>query len=167
MTTSRVRRVATVICAATAATGWWVAPAHASDDSSVPVLGQAISRGTINPQSPEVVITVHGVRRIQGGTAVYFSAGFPAGTADASTLNFALSLNDQFRKYAASGRNSAPDDLGIVAAVDQSGKKVYSACWRAATGVCARTGAYWSMPKATLRERHSSCTSSFRSCRLR
>ncbi|KYH45602.1 hypothetical protein AZH51_17935 [Branchiibius sp. NY16-3462-2] len=116
-----------MVCAATVATGWWVAPARAVDDTAIPVLGQAISRGTINPQSPEAVLTVHGVRRIPGGTAVYFSAGFPAGTADPSTLNYSLSLVDQFRKYAASGRNSARDDLGIVAAVDQSGKKVYSA----------------------------------------
>ncbi|PWJ26417.1 outer membrane protein OmpA-like peptidoglycan-associated protein [Branchiibius hedensis] len=131
MTTHSLRKRATTALAVVASAGAIAGglppvSASATDDTTIPVLGQTVSRSTIDPKAPEAVITVHGVRRIQGGTAVYFSVGFPAGTANASALNLSLALTDQFRKYAASGRTSVRDDLGIVAAVDQRGKKVYS-----------------------------------------
>lgn len=127
MTTRSVRRLAAVVIAATATAGWVAVPAQAADEGSVPVLGQALSRGTIDPQSPEAVITVHGVRRIQSGTVVYFSAGFPAGTKNATSLNLALALGDQFNKYAPTGRPEVRDQTtGMVAAIDQRGRKIYS-----------------------------------------
>lgn len=121
----QVSKAGTIGAAALMLTGVFVSPSHADD--AVPVLGQSLSRSTLGSAAPEAVITVHGVRRIDQGTVVYFSAGFPAGAADPSRLNLALAFVDQFRKYAVNGRLNMKDDLSSVAVIDQSGRKIYAA----------------------------------------
>ena len=51
--------------------------ATTADD--VPILGQALTQGTVE-SGPPAVITVHGVRRVEGATIVYWSLGIPEGT---------------------------------------------------------------------------------------
>ncbi|MBB2925251.1 OmpA family protein [Cellulomonas cellasea] len=55
------------------------------DGQDVPVLGSFTFRAGWDPRSPEVVGFVHGVRRVEGGTAVYYSLG-PAPDADEDLL---------------------------------------------------------------------------------
>ncbi len=45
------------------------------DGQDVPVLGSFTFRKGWDPRSPEVVGFVHGVRRVEGGTALYYSLG--------------------------------------------------------------------------------------------
>lgn len=114
-----------VAVAAVAGACLLTAPSRA-DGGAVPVLGQSLSRGTIGSQAPEAVLTVHGVQRIDHGTVVYFSAGFPAGTEAASRLNLTLAVNDQYRKYAVSGRMNMTDTLASSAVIDPSSRTVYA-----------------------------------------
>lgn len=54
------------------------AASSAADD--IPILGQAMTQGIVE-SGPPAVITVHGVRRVEGATIVYWSLGIPQDTA--------------------------------------------------------------------------------------
>ena len=95
--------------------------ATAADENTVPVLGQVQARYAGSNKAPQGVVTVHGVRRIQDGTAVYLSLGFPAGTQGATRLNLASIL-------ATSSADMSPigsDDLAQAGLMDSAGKKLY------------------------------------------
>lgn len=55
-----------------------VAAAAPSDEIEVPIEGQVLTGGT-QPKGAPGVITVHGVRRVDNATVVYWSLGRPAG----------------------------------------------------------------------------------------
>ncbi|PWJ26419.1 OmpA family protein [Branchiibius hedensis] len=106
------------------ATSWGaIGPATAADNTTVPVLGQVQAGYGSSGTTPQGVVTVHGVRRIPGGTAVYFSIGFPAGTPNAGAFNLATIL-------ATSSTDMSPDRsganaLGEAGLMDSAGKKMY------------------------------------------
>ncbi len=86
--TVRLRRTAVVLAAVGAlAVGglpWSSAPgssasAQEAEEGDLPVLGTFTYRLGNVDERPEVRGAVHGVRRVPGGTAVYYSLGVPAG----------------------------------------------------------------------------------------
>jgi hypothetical protein len=50
--------------------------AGTSAADEVPILGQAFTMGTVQ-SGPPAVVTVHGVRRVEGATILYWSLGVP------------------------------------------------------------------------------------------
>lgn len=60
------------------------APAHAQEE--LPILGQvrATSMDVTPDATKDVLISVHGVRRVEGGTTVYYSVGFTPDSAAGS-----------------------------------------------------------------------------------
>ncbi|XVX20279.1 OmpA family protein [Actinomycetota bacterium] len=98
-------------------------PASASD-VEVPILGQTVSLPTNRDEAPGLVLTVHGVRRVAGGTVVYWSGGYPASAAGSSLeLAASASLGGTALNYF---RKNVGDALGNVAAIDLEGLKAYS-----------------------------------------
>lgn len=100
----------------------------ASAASPVPVEGQSISRATDISPRPEAVLTVHGVRRIPGGTAVYLSAGFPPGTQNATKANLAaVGSGGQYGKYAAGDIIWLKENgLASAGVLDAAGRTFYT-----------------------------------------
>lgn len=89
----------------------------------MPVLGQAVARRTDIGAGAPVVVSVHGVRRISGGTVIYWSFGSPAGSAPADTINAATALGHTTLNYAAKAQN--PDVFSNIAIIDQKNLTVY------------------------------------------
>lgn len=56
--------------------------APAAGSSAIPVLGSTVITAGRKADGTRVAALVHGVRRIPGGTVLYFSVGIPAGSAD-------------------------------------------------------------------------------------
>jgi len=91
--TSRLRRPAAAVAAAALAVTLSVTAAGASSDGSVPtgdvtvdgqtvpVLGTFVYHQFHDDTNPEIRGIVHGVRRVDGGTVVYYSIGSAAGGA--------------------------------------------------------------------------------------
>jgi outer membrane protein OmpA-like peptidoglycan-associated protein len=94
-------------------------PAVAAD--AVPVLGRTVvyaSRG----QGPRVVTLIHGVRRIPGGTVLYYSVGVP--TTDTHSYQgyngwYDLNLNDRFSR-------SDTRPTSSVRVIDPVGHEIYT-----------------------------------------
>lgn len=102
------------------------APAGASllpraDQPSVPILGQVALKYNSETGRSAGVGTLHGVRRIPGGTVIYFSVGFPASTSEASTFLLGFDHNSP-----AFSRSSPVTIFGQNMLVDPAGKKVYT-----------------------------------------
>ena len=53
--------------------------AGTSAADEVPILGQALTMGTVT-SGPPAVVTVHGVQRVDNATIVYWSLGIPEGS---------------------------------------------------------------------------------------
>ena len=79
---------------AAAAVGALLAPASASAATAatpaaddIPILGQAFTLGTVEA-GPPAVVTVHGVRRVEGATILYWSLGVPADSPMKNAMSF-------------------------------------------------------------------------------
>lgn len=108
----------------------FAAPAHAEDE--LPILGQAmaVSNQDTTETVMDVLISIHGVRRVEGATMVYWSVGF---TPDSTG-------GDNFALIAGFGNNSALSppqagtlSMGDVAIVDLAGKEAYTTLYTGET----------------------------------
>ena len=88
---------------------------------SVPILGQVALKNNSETGESAAVATLHGVRRIPGGTVIYFSIGYPASTKDTST--FIVGLDKYSPAYS---RSNPTTSLAKNMLVDTAGKKVYT-----------------------------------------
>jgi outer membrane protein OmpA-like peptidoglycan-associated protein len=88
---------------------------------SVPILGQVALKESSETGGSAAVATLHGVRRIPGGTVVYFSVGYPASTSKEKPMIHAL--DSLARSYSRSSTNTP---LARSMLVDTDGKKVYT-----------------------------------------
>lgn len=88
---------------------------------SVPILGQVALKNNSETGESAAVATLHGVRRIPGGTVIYFSIGYPASTEDTST--FIVGLDKYSPAYS---RSNPTTSLAKNMLVDTAGKKVYT-----------------------------------------
>ena len=91
-----------------------VAPAVADD--GLPVLGQALTMGIEETGEPAVV-SVHGVRRVEGATIVYWSIGAPAGTTSSGGSRLGT-LRSSFYDIVGPPEND-------VAVLDLQGQRLY------------------------------------------
>ncbi|KYH45600.1 OmpA family protein [Branchiibius sp. NY16-3462-2] len=121
MRTSTRRIAAAAVAVVTASLGL-TDTATAADENTVPVLGQVQVGYAGSTTTPQGVVTVHGVRRIQGGTAVYFSIGFPAGTQGADSFNLGSII---YSAADLSAKGKGTDQLTNAGVVDSAGKKLY------------------------------------------
>ncbi|NYF98257.1 OmpA family protein [Janibacter cremeus] len=99
------------------------APAHAEDE--LPILGQsmAVSNQDTTETVRDVLITVHGVRRVEDATMVYWSVGFtPDSTGGDKFVLTAAFGNESELSPPRSGTTS----MGDVAVVDLPGRKAYT-----------------------------------------
>ena len=88
---------------------------------SVPILGQVALKSNYETGKTAGVGTLHGVRRIPGGTVVYFSVGYPASTPEDSA--FLGGLDHDSPGFS---RVSDVTSFAKNMVVDPAGKKVYS-----------------------------------------
>jgi outer membrane protein OmpA-like peptidoglycan-associated protein len=86
----------------------------------LPVLGRTTITGSREAGGVRATALVHGVRRIPGGTVLYYSVGVPAGSEKASWVS--LSRLSSARRYDLVGSTI----LGGQFLVDMAGKTVYS-----------------------------------------
>lgn len=92
-----------------------------ADRPSVPILGQVVLKDRYETSGLAAVATLHGVRRIPGGTAIYFSVGFPASDGDESPSMFSLdSLSPAY------SRSRPITTFARSMLVDTAGKRVYT-----------------------------------------
>lgn len=93
------------------------APA-ATTAEDIPILGQAFTLGTVKA-GPPAVVTVHGVRRIEGATILYWSLGVPADSPMDNAMSFLGPETSSFYQG-----NVGPR-LGDAALTDVSGARVF------------------------------------------
>jgi outer membrane protein OmpA-like peptidoglycan-associated protein len=91
----------------------------AAGTPSVPILGQVALKDNTETGTPAGVGTLHGVRRIPGGTVIYFSVGYPSSTGS----SFVLGLE---RNSPAFSRSRATSWFATNMLVDPAGKKIYT-----------------------------------------
>jgi outer membrane protein OmpA-like peptidoglycan-associated protein len=91
----------------------------AAGTPSVPVLGQVVLKTDNDSGAPAAVGTLHGVRRIPGGTVIYFSIGYP------STTQGNTNIIGLWTKSPAFERSGGSVAYGSNMLVDPVGKKVY------------------------------------------
>ena len=87
----------------------------------VPILGQVALKVNSETDGASAVAALHGVRRISGGTAIYYSIGFPA-SANSSPPILGLGRNSP-----AFSRSKFPLSFAKSMVVDPAAKKVYTA----------------------------------------
>jgi outer membrane protein OmpA-like peptidoglycan-associated protein len=87
---------------------------------SVPILGQVALKESTETGKPAGVGTLHGVRRVPGGTVIYYSIGYPASTQGRA---FILGLEDRTPAFSRSGGSTF---FARNMLVDPVGKKVYA-----------------------------------------
>ncbi len=92
--------------------------AGTSAADEVPILGQAFTMGTVQ-SGPPAVVTVHGVRRVEGATIVYWSLGVPSGSPADNAMSFLGPATSSF--YTG---NVGPT-LGDVALTDIPGARIF------------------------------------------
>lgn len=68
------------------------------EGQETPILGTFVYHEFHNDQNPEIRGIVHGVRRVEGGTALYYSIGTPAG-ADATRFTGAMAFPNSTFPY--------------------------------------------------------------------
>ena len=93
--------------------------ATAAGTPSVPILGHVSLKDNTETGGSAGVASLHGVRRIPGGTVIYFSIGYPASTGS----TFLLGLE---RNSPSFSRSRATTWFAKNMLVDPSGKKVYT-----------------------------------------
>ncbi len=101
-----------------------------AQDVDIPVLGQTL--GDHAEVNGRLVTTLHAVRRIEGGTAVYYSVGFPASAKDTKPLSVALALGPGTTVFTPDQHG---EKLADVALVDQKGLTLYAGL-QPSGGVC-------------------------------
>lgn len=117
--------VGTVSAAALVLSGLVLAsPAHA--EGEVPILGQvmASSSDATSESTMDVLVSVHGVRRVDGATLVYYSAGFtPDSAQGAGRRNLIHAFGFE---SALSPLHADAERMGDVAVLDGAGRKAYT-----------------------------------------
>lgn len=105
-------------------------PARAQGE--VPILGQALTVSSDDtPQTTrDVLISLHGVRRVEGATMVYFSVGYTP-QSDAGSDNLSLMKAFGFQAQMTPLRDEI-DAMGDVAILDIDGRKAYSTLYTGA-----------------------------------
>jgi len=93
---------------------------------SVPILGQVALKSNTETGKTAAVGSLHGVRRIPGGTVIYFSIGYPA---SAQGFQYILGLERSSRGFSRSDGPFAALTRNML--VDTSSKKVYGGLIRA------------------------------------
>ncbi len=93
----------------------------AADKPTVPILGQVALKERSETGGPAAVATLHGVRRIPGGTVIYFSVGFPANNSDKRPSVFGLDFLSPSYTRSTPSTYFANNML-----VDATGNKVYT-----------------------------------------
>ncbi len=104
--------------------------AAAAEEVPIPVLGQTLSANS--EVDGRLVITLHGVRRIEGGTAVYYSVGFPASAKNTDSLSVALSLTPETTVFFPDQHGEKTADVALV---DTTNLKLYGGL-KPGDGVC-------------------------------
>jgi len=94
--------------------------ATAAGTPSVPILGQVALKENTETGKSAGVGTLHGVRRIPGGTVIYYSIGYPSSAQDSPHI---LGLEDSSPAFS---RASATTTFAKTMLVDGAGKKVYT-----------------------------------------
>jgi len=100
------------------------------DGFEVPVLGRFAYRAKINNESPLVSGLVHGVRRVPGGTVLYYSMGVS-------------SSEEEFSEYYAFRNQDSPYETSSgadVALVDAAGLKAYRPLYDDSTTFAVKRG---------------------------
>jgi OmpA-OmpF porin, OOP family len=95
----------------------------AAAQPSVPILGQVALKESFESPLSAGVATLHGVRRIPGGTVIYFSVGYPTSINDTQREPNIITVDFQ---SAAFSRSSPSTRLAKNMLVDAVDKKVYS-----------------------------------------
>ena len=99
------------------------APARAG--SELPILGQALTTSTEDTaeETMDVLVSVHGVRRVEGATMVYWSVGYTPDSSGGDRL-------DMTHAFGSNSTLSPPrggtQKMGDVAVVDLAGNKAYT-----------------------------------------
>ena len=94
------------------------AAAATATADDVPILGQAFTMGT-EKAGPPAVVTVHGVRRIEGATILYWSLGVPADSTVGNAMSFLGPSTSSFYQG-----NVGPT-MGDAALTDVAGARVF------------------------------------------
>ncbi|WP_427384215.1 OmpA family protein [Janibacter sp. G56] len=104
------------------ALGLGAAPAQAEDE--VPILGQApgISDRATDKADQKSLLTLHGVRRVEGGTVVYYSLGWLPGSRAGDAADLTHTLNAGGLNLGRGARTGETDDVAVI---DQAGAKAY------------------------------------------
>lgn len=97
----------------------------AQAEGEVPLLGQrlVVSDRDTADTTLEALITVHGVRRVEGATMVYWSIGWTPESTGGSKLDLLESFGNQ---STLSPPREGTESMGDVAVVDLAGKKAYT-----------------------------------------
>jgi outer membrane protein OmpA-like peptidoglycan-associated protein len=95
----------------------------AAAQPSVPILGQVALKNGVESGLSSGVATLHGVRRIPGGTVIYFSVGYPTATSDMKGKPNIFAVDSGSPAYS---RSASVTSLAKNMLVDASGKKVYT-----------------------------------------
>jgi len=95
----------------------------AADQPSVPILGQVALKNGVESGLSAGVATLHGVRRIPGGTVIYFSVGYPTSTDDKQRKPSIYLADFLSPAYSRSGETA---HLAKNMLVDPVGKKAYT-----------------------------------------
>lgn len=102
----------------------FAAPAHA--EGEVPILGQVQAKSSDDTPDTtlDVLISLHGVRRVDNATMVYYSVGY---TPDSTPGSTELDLLDAFGfKSNLSPLHDDAQQMGDVAVLDVAGRKAYT-----------------------------------------
>ncbi len=86
----------------------------------MPILGHVVLKENIETGRSSAVATLHGVRRIKGGTVIYYSIGYPSSSQGSTNI---LGLD---RRSPAYSRAKATTAFAKTLLVDPAGKKVYT-----------------------------------------
>lgn len=112
------------LAASTIALATGTAPAQATspavDAPTVPILGRVVLKEGTETGKPAAVGALHGVRRIPGGTVIYYSLGYPTATKGSLFVTFLEQLTPAF------SRSNANTYFSRTMLVDPTNKKVYA-----------------------------------------
>lgn len=108
------------------------AAGSAQAEGEVPLLGQRLvqSERDTADTTMEALITVHGVRRVDGAMMVYWSIGWTPESAGGSKLDLMESFGSQ---STLSPPQEGTEAMGDVAVVDLAGKKAYTTLYTGPT----------------------------------